>query len=327
MKERVIAVALLMFLIVSPVYSADEVVVYTSVDRMFSEPILNTFQERHGIKILPLYDVEASKTVGLVNRLIAEKRRPQADVFWNSEVIRTIQLVNKGVVEPYKSKYFDDYPAIFKDKNYYWTGFAGRARVLLYNTTLLEETQLPSSIMDFTKPEWKGRVTIAYPIFGTTAMHVAALYDIMGAGKTEAYLQGLVDNEILVVDGNSVTRDLVVRGRVPIGFTDTDDAQVAIDKGEPVRMIFPDSKGMGTLLIPNTVMLIKGSPNPENGKRLIDFLLSSQTELALSQGESAQIPLRKGSSPPGFKAMDVDYAKMSGHLESSAKFCQDLFVR
>ena len=327
MKNWCIVALLLVMGLSASIAVAEEVVVYTSVDRMFSEPILQKFEKEIGIRVLAMYDVEASKTVGLVNRLIAEKRRPRADVFWNSEVIRTIQLMKEDVLTPYRSRYFDDFPGTFKDKDAYWTGFAGRARVLLINTDMIQEKQLPPSILDFTKPEWKGKVTIAYPLFGTTAMQVAALYDYIGVEKTEAYLKGLVANDVLVVDGNSVTRDMVVQGKVPIGFTDTDDAQVAIDKGDPVQMLFPDSTGMGTLLIPNTVMLIKGGPNPETGKKLIDYLLSPETEKALAEGESAQIPLRKGSSPPGFKAMDVDYAKVADYLQPSAKFCQEVFVR
>ena len=60
-----------------------EVVIYTSVDQVFSEPILNGFEKAKGIKVKAVYDVEASKTAGLVNRLIAEKDRPKCDVFWN----------------------------------------------------------------------------------------------------------------------------------------------------------------------------------------------------------------------------------------------------
>jgi iron(III) transport system substrate-binding protein len=68
-----------------------EVVIYTSVDQIFSEPILSDFEKNTGIKIKAVYDVEASKTVGLVNRLLAEKGHPRCDVFWNSEVGRSTQ--------------------------------------------------------------------------------------------------------------------------------------------------------------------------------------------------------------------------------------------
>jgi iron(III) transport system substrate-binding protein len=80
-----------------------EVVVYTSLDKVFSQPILEEFERKTGIKIKAVYDSEATKTTGLVNRLIAEKANPRADVFWNSETGRTIVLKQKGVLTPYKS--------------------------------------------------------------------------------------------------------------------------------------------------------------------------------------------------------------------------------
>ncbi|MEA1991730.1 MAG: hypothetical protein U9N58_05990 [Thermodesulfobacteriota bacterium] len=80
-------------------YDQKEVVVYISLDQVFSEPVLDDFQEKTGIKVKAVYDVEASKTTGLFNRLLAEKVNPQCDVFWNSEVGRTIILKHKGVPE------------------------------------------------------------------------------------------------------------------------------------------------------------------------------------------------------------------------------------
>lgn len=78
-----------------------EVVIYTSLDKVFSQPILEVFEEQTGINVLPVYDSEATKTTGLVNRLIAEKANPRADVFWNSETGRTIVLKQKGVLAKY----------------------------------------------------------------------------------------------------------------------------------------------------------------------------------------------------------------------------------
>ncbi|NWH05412.1 extracellular solute-binding protein [Desulfobacter latus] len=324
---------LILFLFSWTICSAQEVVVYTSVDKIFSEPILQHFEKETGIKVAALYDVEASKTVGLVNRLIAEKNRPKADVFWNSEVTRTIQLKKEGVLTPYKSVHWDAFPKIFKDSQYYWTGFAARARVLIYNTNLLSDKNVPDSIFEFTQPAWRGKVTMAYPLFGTTNMHVAALYSLIGPEKTEDYLRGLAANETLIVNGNSVTRDLVVEGKIPIGFTDTDDANVAVMKGKPVKIIYPDKKGIGTLLIPNTAALIKDGPNPQNGKQLIDYLLSRETESRLAFGESAQMPLRSGVKKPAhmpdyseIKAMEVDYMEVAAYIKQTSRFCQDVLA-
>ncbi|MFP4474500.1 MAG: extracellular solute-binding protein [Desulfatibacillaceae bacterium] len=327
-----LSVFLLAACLVPSAYSAREVVVYTSVDQIFSEPVLEEFEKATGIATHVLYDVEASKTVGLVNRLIAEKKQPRCDVFWNSEVSRTIVLEQKDVLAPYRSPHWDAYPAHMKDPEYYWTGFAARSRVLLVNTDMLTPEQYPDSMFELTEDKWKGKVTMAYPLFGTTAMHVAAWWSTLGPEKTKDYLRDLKDNDVLIVDGNSVTRDLVVEGKVPVGVTDTDDAAVAVDSEAPVKVIFPDQgeDQIGTLLIPNTVAMVKGAPHPDEAKVLIDYLLSAEMERRLASGESAQMPLRKditASEAGAIKSMEVDFEKVADYLEPSARFCQELFVR
>jgi iron(III) transport system substrate-binding protein len=313
---------------------AEEVVVYTSLDQVFSEPVLRAFEEETGIRVRAVYDVEASKTTGLVNRLLAEKPNPRADVFWNSEVGRTLVLKDKGVLTPYRSPSAADIPDQFKDPEGYWTGFAARARVLIYNKDQLTEDALPASIFDLTEPAWKGRFAMAYPLFGTTATHVAAWYAVLGPDRTEAYLRALKENDVLIVDGNATARDLVVQGEVPLAFTDTDDVNVAIQSGKPVGMLFPDKDGLGTLLIPNTVALVAGGPNAESGKRLIDYLLSRDVERRLAFSESMQIPVRDGVERPAhvppydsIAAMEVDYADIADNLERATLFCRELFVR
>ncbi|MFC1643457.1 extracellular solute-binding protein [Chlamydiota bacterium] len=312
----------------------NEVVVYTSLDQHFSEPVLKDFENKTGIKVRVAYDIEATKTTGLVNRLIAEKANPQADVFWNSEVGRTIVLKKKGVLAPYFSPSAVDIPDQFKDRDGYWAGFAARARVLICNTDLLAKEQFPLSIFDLVDPLWKGKFCLAYPLFGTTATHAAALFVVLGKEKTEAFFRALKDNDVVIVDGNSTSRDWVVDGRLPLGFTDTDDVQVALEKKKPVAMIFPDKKGIGTLLIPNTAGLVANGPNPENGKKFLDYLYSREVESKLAFSGSLQMPLRDGVAKPkevpdytSIKAMKVDFEEVADAMDESGRFLQKLFVR
>ena len=163
--------------------TANQVVVYTSVDQPFAEPVLKDFERQTGISVLPVYDVEAAKTTGLVNRLIAEKDRPQADVFWSSDTVRTIALKRRGVLAAYRSPTAEAIPAAYRDPEGYWTGFGARARVLLVNTSVVKDSDLPKSILELTEPKWRGKVAMSFPLFGTMSAHVAAIFLLLGDDK------------------------------------------------------------------------------------------------------------------------------------------------
>jgi iron(III) transport system substrate-binding protein len=312
-----------------------QVVIYTSVDQPFSEPVLNRFEKEFGIRVQAIYDVEAAKTTGLVNRLIAEKRSPQADVFWNSEILQTMRLRQEGVLQPYISPQSAEIPSKFRDPEGYWTGNTARARVIIVNTDLVPNPEEIDSINDFYNPAWEGdRIGIAYPLFGTTATHSAALYDVLGSKDAKAYFQRLVNHGIRVVDGNATVRDLVAGGSLAFGLTDTDDACGALARGAPVALVFPDQQSIGTLVIPSTVALITSSPNPEQGRALIDYLLSPKTEQALMDAGYSHIPLHAdldltAQCLPGrtILSMNVDFEAVFRAFELAQADMQEIFLR
>jgi len=311
------------------------VVIYTSLDQLFSEPILNDFEAETGVRVKAVYDVEAAKTTGLVNRLIAEKSRPQADVFWSSEYAQTIMLKDEGVLAPYDSASAAGIPDEYRDPDDYWTGFAARARVILVNTALVAEEDYPQSIFDLLDPSWgDNEVGIANPLFGTTATHAAALFADLGEEEAQAYFEGLLDRNVRVVDGNSVVRDMVVSGEFKVGLTDTDDAHIAVAQGQPVEIIFPDQDDLGTLLIPNTVAMVNGAPHPEEAKRLIDYLLSPEVEARLAASESVQMPVREGVAGPvgmpglsEIRGMDVHPNDVAAQMEVSSEWLKEVFLK
>ncbi len=313
-----------------------KVVIYTSVDQNFSEPLLKGFEEETGIKVLAKYDVEAAKTTGLVNKLIAEKDSPQADVFWNGEFAQTILLKEKGVLEAFDSKSTESIPEEYKDSEGFWFGFGGRARVFIVNTNILKPSEYPTSIYDLLDEAYNPeKVTIAYPLFGTTATHASALYATWGKDKADEFFKKVKDRGIRVVDGNSVVRDIVARGEAAFGYTDTDDAIGAVERGEPVTVVFPDQgeDGMGTLIIPNTVALVKGGSNPKEAKELMEYLLSKEVEKKLMDWGWFQISFR-GVKPDedilnieGVKGMDVNLGEVYDNLEDVKKELTEIFVR
>jgi iron(III) transport system substrate-binding protein len=300
--------------------AAREVTAYVSADRPFSEPILQEYQRRSGVRVNVVYDTEETKSTGLANRLLAEKNRPRADVFWSNEPVRTLVLKSRGVLAPYQSPAAQGIADTFKDREGYWTGFSARLRVIVYNTARVADP--PRSVFDLADPRWKGQVAIADPRFGSTSFHVAALYAELGDERADDFFRRLKANDVRIVDGNSVVRDLVARGDALVGLTDTDDVNVAIEAKQPVAMILPDRDGIGVPVMPNMVSLVAGAPHADEGKRLIDYLLSPEVERRLAESEAVQIPLHADVAGPRnippistFKPMTLDYAKAAARVE------------
>ena len=301
--------------------NSNEVVVYTSVDQIFSEPILKDFEKETGIKIKVIYDTEETKSTGVLNRLIAEKNNPQCDLFWSGDPMRAIVLKNKGISIPYQSPAAEDIPAVYKDPDYYWVGFSARARVLIYNKSLLDSSDVPKSIFDLTNRKYKGKVAIANPLFGTTTFQIAALFQYLGDKRTKQFLSDLKKNDVVITTSNGDVKKRVIKGEVACGLTDTDDAHEAIKNGANVGFLFLDQEdGIGSLIMPNTLNLIKNSPHVENGKKLMNYLLSGKTEAKLAKS-CAQMPLHKGVKTPddvpsldNIVPMKIDYDSTANKL-------------
>jgi iron(III) transport system substrate-binding protein len=301
---------------------ARTVTIYVSTDRVFSEPVLREYGRRSGVTVNPVYDTEETKSTGLANRLLAEQNRPQADVFWSNEPVRTLVLKSRGVLAPYRSANADGIPAALIDPDHFWTGFSARIRVMAYNTKLVTAEQAPRSVFDLADARWKGQVAMADPRFGSTSFHVAALYALAGDEKMDDFFRRLKANGVRIVDSNSAVRDLVARGDVKVGLTDTDDVNVAIETGQPVAMVLPDRDGLGVPVMPNMVSLIANAPHAEEGRKLIDYLLSADAERQLAQSEAVQIPLHVGVPGPKnipaidtFRPMTLDYATAASRVE------------
>lgn len=311
-----------------------EVVVYSALDREFSEPILQDFQAETGITVLDKYDIESTKTVGLVSAIIQEHNRPRCDVFWNNEILHTLRLKKLGVLDVYHSPQAETYPASYQAAGGEWHGLAARARVLIVNTDVVGREGMPTSVEDLTDPNWQGKVGIAKPLFGTTATHAAVLFSLWG-DKRAAEFFGKVHENAEVMSGNKQVATAVSSGQLAFGITDTDDAIIELDRGLPVEIIFPDqAEGQqGALFIPNTLCIIKDGPNTTNARKLVDYLLAPNIESRLATGSSAQFPVNsivtaKSRAWPKepVRWMDVDFESAADCWERAAEVLREIFV-
>ncbi len=289
--------------------SGGEVVLYTSVDDFVARPVIDAFEKASGIKVKLVTDTEATKTTGLIERLLAEREAPRADVWWSSELVGTQILDKSSVLEPFapraQSEFAQGWPGGLRAADGAWYGVALRARVIVYSTNRLSKQTAPTKLRELTDPKWSGRVGIARPQFGTTRTHVAYLIAEHGEDAVRLWLMELVGNGVRLYDGNASVVRAVAFGEIDVGLTDTDDVYVGKDNQWPVEMAFETAdkitkgtmaqKGLpsaGTLVIPFTIAKVRGGPNPNQAARLASFLVSAEAERLLATGPSKNIPIR-----------------------------------
>ena len=315
--------------------SADnEVVIYAALDKEFSQPILNQIESELDVTILPKFDVESNKTVGLVTELIQQRKRPRVDIFWNNEALHTIRLQQMGLLEPWNPAAAERIPATFKATDGSWTGFAARARVFLINTDLIpDESDRPDTFFDLADPKWSQKCSMAKPLFGTSATHAAVMFDRLGAEAAARWYRQIRSNAV-IEGGNRQVAIKVGRGELAFGLTDTDDAMLEIDKGSPVTIVYPDQADSesGTLLIPNTICLLAGGPNPQRARAVIERLLQAEIERQLALGSSAQFPLNpevsvasRANPPASLKVMTADFESAAEKWDQIAQELAQIF--
>jgi iron(III) transport system substrate-binding protein len=316
--------------------SESDVVVYSALDQEFAQPILSSFERSTENKttVIGKFDVESTKTVGLVNLIITEQDRPNCDLFWNNEIMHTVRLQKLGLLQEHSWQVGASHPPGMIASDGTWCGFAARARVLIINKNLIKnEDDYPTSVSDLNNPRWKDQCAMARPLFGTTATHFAVLREINGKEETINELKAINANA-KILSGNKQVAMSVSAGTLAWGLTDTDDAIIEKDQGRNVAIVFPDQQPdqLGTLRIPNAIGIIKNAKHPVAAAMLADFLVRPETEDRLAMGNSAQMPLsRKSKFPPRVlpsepvRWMNVDFEKAATGWEEWAAEIQTIF--
>ena len=290
------------------------VVLYSSVDDYVLREVIEDFESKHDIDVELVGDTEATKTTGLVQRLLLENESPRADVWWSSEPFGTITLAEAGVLAPMDDSVMSqlpDWPARLIGRGTLWVGFAQRARVIAYNTNVMDESEVPTTLRGLADPKYKGRVGIARPAFGTTRGHMAMLLDEFGEQTYRDWLEAMEANGVRVYDGNATVVRAVAEGEIDLCLTDTDDVWAGQRTGWPVGLVYESVDdgsadglpSVGPLVIPNTVARVRGGPNEDAAGVLLAYLLSADLERLMAQTDSHNVPVR-----PELAAEFAEYA-------------------
>ena len=301
--------------------SPDEVTLYTSVDQPIAAKIVAIFERRSGVHVRIVADTEATKSVGLAERLRAERASPVADVFWSNEPFHTANLADEGLFAPLDNAIdLSDIRPEFKDARRRWAGVGLRARTLAIGVGVEGVT----SIEDLADARFKDKVAIARPLAGTTGGHVAALYQLWGEARADDFFRRLRANGALVLGGNGPVAESVGGGHVLVGLTDNDDVDNAIAAGGTLRGVLPDQGDgqIGTLAIPSTVAIVGRTTINPKAIELAAFLLSAEAERRLIDEKFCAFSVR--SATGAIRAMPVDYAAVARRMATAPRRATDL---
>jgi len=282
-------------------------VIYCSVDEIWSSPIFKNFTDKTGIEIKPVYDSEANKSVGLANRLIAEKNNAVADVYWSGEPLQIERLAQAGVLKPYLEtgvklpEYFTSWD------NIYWFPNSFRQRVYVINTNINNNAKIyPDSVFDLTNKIYYGKMAMANPNFGSTLFHFASLYTMLGEKQFLEFMKNIRENKVKVYAGNSQVAMQTVNGNCAIGLTDNDDAQREIKKGAPIIM-----KGCGDYFPSGICIINKKAIKDDTLRKFINFIISDEVQLELHS-----------KVPYNYKVSKV--LKKRLYKDNSAELCENM---
>ncbi|MCC6233354.1 MAG: substrate-binding domain-containing protein [Verrucomicrobiales bacterium] len=277
-----------------------EVVVYAAQDRVFAEPVFAEFTRRTGIPVRAVYDNEATKTTGLAQRLLMESARPLADLWWSNEEMRTRQLVARGALTSEV------------------TTFGRRERVFVTRGGGAP----PAGLGALTNTAWRGRMAMAYPVFGSTGNHLLVLRQRWGAAAWKNWCTALAANRPWLVDGNSQVVRAVVRGDAEIGLTDSDDVAFARREGhDVVAHRLAVAEGM---VLPNTVALVSGARHPEHARRLAEYLAGAEVLSQLRQSGAVD---PESAAPREAGEVGVDWPGLLADLDTGLDLLAEWFVR
>lgn len=266
-------------------------IVYSGRSESLVGPIIEQFEEVTGINVAVKY----GSTGEIAATLLEEGRNSPADVFFAQDPGGLGEVANAGMMETLPSSITNKVPTWARSPESQWVGISGRARVVVYNTDSLSPDQIPASMEDFTKPEWKGRIGWA-PTNGSFQAMVTAMRVVWGEDKTREWLLGVQANEPNVYPKNTPTVAAAGAGEIDVGFVNHYYLhRFLAEEGEDfaARNYHPAGGGPGSIILVAGGGVLKTAENKDNAERFFNFMLSKVAQQYFA-GQTFEYPLVEG---------------------------------
>ncbi|MBA3606728.1 MAG: iron ABC transporter substrate-binding protein [Acidimicrobiia bacterium] len=273
--------------------SGGDLVIYSGRNEELVGPLIEMFEEESGLTV----EVRYGDTAEMAAQILEEGDNSPADVFFGQDAGALGALAAEGRLAELSEGQLDLVPDGLKDDEGRWVGTSARARVVVYNNEELTEDDLPDSILDFTAPEWEGRIGWA-PTNGSFQAFVTALRVVEGEDGARAWLEGIEANDATTFDGNLPIVEAVAAGEVSVGFVNHYYLYRFLAENPDYtasNKLYGGGDAGGLVNVAGAGVL-ETAGNVEGANAFVDFLLSDEAQTYFAE-ETYEIPVADGVPP------------------------------
>jgi len=265
------------------------IVVYNAQHEELMVEIAKDFTDETGIEVV----LRNGRDLEMSAQLVAEGDASPADVFLTENSPAMAQVEQAGLFAELPNEIVSSIPAMFRPTTGLWTGFVARSTVLVYNTDLVAEAELPDSILDLADPEWAGRISFS-PSGADFQAIVAAVLELEGEQVTRDWLAGIKANGT-VYDGNNVVLESVNSGESEVGiiyhyYWYRDQAESG-DVSDNSELYFFDNQDPGAFVSVSGAGILASSDRTSDAQKFIDYLTGEAGQQALADAYALEYPL------------------------------------
>lgn len=275
----------------SPAHAADpvELTLYNGQHKEIGEAIAKAYEAKTGIHI----NVRKGSSNQLASQVMEEGDRSPADVIYTEESPPLNNLGEKGFLAKIDDSTLGMLPKEYVAKDGSWMGVTARVRVVAYNPKLIDEKDLPKSVLDFADPEWQGKVGFV-PTSGAFQEQAVAIIKLHGRDAAEEWLTGLR------AFGKTYTNNMVALKAVENGEVATVLVNnyywfaLQREKGQlDSKLHYFTGGDAGGLITISSAAALKSSKHPKEAQALLAYMASEEGQRVITQ-TTAEYPLHKG---------------------------------
>jgi iron(III) transport system substrate-binding protein len=303
--------------------------VYSGREEELVAPLFELFEERSGIDV----EVRYGDSAELAATIAEEGDNSPADVFFAQDPGSLGAVEGEDLLGELPQDLLDRVDERFRDPDGHWVGTSGRARVVVYNTEVLSEADLPDTIFDFTDPSWKGKIGLP-PTNASFQAFVTAMRLTEGEERTREWLEGIRANEPRIYEKNTPVVEAAAAGEIDVGFVN--HYYLYLVKQEqpdaPVANYYLGGDDPGALVSVAGVAILEGAEHADEARRFVEFLLSEQGQrFYAEEAEEAEYPLIEGIEPreglPALESLqgpDIQLDALGAELEATLEMLNEV---